>query len=275
MSVLPRLPKSDRPAGVSEALKANIVGLREMARIAANGIEQAMAALGVGERLTPLQFHMLCRVREQLIDRTCAAIIEKAKPQHGAPGCVQGCSHCCYQFVIVSASEAFRIANRARTDYLPREAIRASANHVAGLTHTERFKRQIPCAMLMGDLCSVYRERPSICRGYFSYSRLKCQIGFITKADDAKVPLAAEPMHASELMRMSSDLVLRKMGLQMCLQEIGAGVAAAMEDGLLERWLAGEAVFSRPEGDEYDLALDVLATELIGRPDLRKKDSRG
>lgn len=73
--------------------------------------------------------------------------------------CRSGCSRCCHQRFGVFEVEAHRLrtalARLARTDPQLRERVREQADDPAVTHH---------CALLVDDRCTVYEERPMICR---------------------------------------------------------------------------------------------------------------
>jgi len=124
---------------------------------------------------------------EAAVAEAIAFSVAQGKP----PTCRAGCSACCrHQLVPISTTEARRIA--AIVDVMPeprRADVRArfeaadrritawdtSTGHGVGLNHDKQtqderlgsyFNLGIACPLLEDDRCSIYEERPLVCREY-------------------------------------------------------------------------------------------------------------
>lgn len=77
--------------------------------------------------------------------------------------CKPGCSHCCYMNTMIYEHEAIRLAEVSgrkmkRLPYRPLELVYLQGN---------RFNGQ-PCTFLVNNECSVYEDRPLVCRTHHS-----------------------------------------------------------------------------------------------------------
>jgi len=79
--------------------------------------------------------------------------------------CKQGCSHCCYQSVLIPLWEARRIAKFSGR----------KINHIAGFGHDNDTPEQLrdrhcgtSCPFLTNGNCMVYPVRPFVCRLHLS-----------------------------------------------------------------------------------------------------------
>ncbi|WP_298151145.1 YkgJ family cysteine cluster protein [Flavobacterium sp.] len=98
--------------------------------------------------------------------------------------CINGCSHCCYQLVSVSAPEVFRIARymnasmpTAQKDELAGR-IRNLNKATRGINEKARVSIKKPCAFLNADgRCSIYEVRPLACAEFTSYNVQDCKRG--------------------------------------------------------------------------------------------------
>jgi Fe-S-cluster containining protein len=104
-----------------------------------------------------------------------------ARAPAGALACRAGCDHCCYQVVGVTPAEALTIYRHLQETRTAEELSRLSA-HVAalhertrGLSSTERFSPDHPCAFLDAGRCSIYEARPLSCRGMNSLDAKECE----------------------------------------------------------------------------------------------------
>lgn len=91
-------------------------------------------------------------------------------PEH-AIACKSGCAHCCRLLPLVTMAEALGIAQRLLEDpHTQWGPLAARIDKQVEIlmsdspTGAEWFKRQIPCALLKDETCSVYQDRPAACR---------------------------------------------------------------------------------------------------------------
>lgn len=92
----------------------------------------------------------------------------------GIAPCKAGCDACCHMATFISVHEADRIAaatGRPRAD----PADRCTLDDIED--DRTRFNG-VPCAFLVDHQCSIYTDRPHVCRVHFSVDRdnLLCQI---------------------------------------------------------------------------------------------------
>lgn len=81
--------------------------------------------------------------------------------------CRKGCSHCCYQAVMISDWEAKRIAKftgKRLADYSGYDP-----RHDSAVEMRERYSGK-PCSFLIDGACSIYPVRPVACRTHFNMS---------------------------------------------------------------------------------------------------------
>ncbi|HJQ56948.1 MAG TPA: YkgJ family cysteine cluster protein [Vineibacter sp.] len=123
---------------------------------------------------------------EAMIDRAVKELVTEGKQI----SCRMGCASCCRQFVVISTPEARRIA--AVVDAMPeprRSEVRrrfadvdqriaawsttvgkhaGPTNDGARARHLARsyFSQNIACPMLENEACSIYEDRPLVCREY-------------------------------------------------------------------------------------------------------------
>lgn len=102
---------------------------------------------------------------------------------HSDVACRAGCSHCCYVPALVPHAEAAVIGKRiGRTPANAR--LRTSAK---GLP----WGYDNPCPFLVNDQCSIYENRPTVCRAHFSLDvdALMCEL---TPPESKEVPFMNE-----------------------------------------------------------------------------------
>lgn len=113
------------------------------------------------------------------------------------PACRDGCALCCNHRVHARAHEIFLIAEFVQTQFTAeeQEALMARlASHFARISTITRLQHQtsnIPCPLLCGNCCSIYRARPLACRSYHSLDVTACQYTF----DHPEDTLSGRPVH--------------------------------------------------------------------------------
>lgn len=121
-----------------------------------------------------------------VVDQAIAYSTAEGKP----PSCRPGCAACCRQFVVISTTEAQRIAAlvdampeprqsevRARFEYVDRRIAEWSTTVGFGRGQGQARKSErelassyvglwLDCPLLENEQCSIYEERPLVCREY-------------------------------------------------------------------------------------------------------------
>lgn len=112
------------------------------------------------------------------------AMTAKWRPASNPPvDCVEGCDHCCYQLVAVTAPEVFRVVDYLR-EKLPvndRQLITSRLKQLdratRGINTKGRTTIKKPCAFLDAGRCSIYPVRPMACVEFTSYNVQDCKRG--------------------------------------------------------------------------------------------------
>jgi Fe-S-cluster containining protein len=163
-------------------------------------------------------------------------------------GCRDGCAYCCHRPVEATIPEAILVAAHLADTADPRRAkVLDAARTLAGLSDAERSRAGRACPMLVDGKCSVYDDRPLMCRAIFATESAQCRaqhIAAITGSGDVPVELFAVAQYFMLGDQAGLRGILKDMRLQYDLVELTQAVAAFLEDpGLIERWLAGEMIF--------------------------------
>lgn len=136
------------PAEVNARLPvANNQALENIGRVPAEFKEKAQQLLDVAYRAAT------AGQRVMWIRRAADALAEGYGP---VSACRSGCAHCCHIPVKISLPEA-QVLGKA----IGRKPV-APANHGPAPAEQE------PCSFLRAGQCSVYSERPAVCRGHMN-----------------------------------------------------------------------------------------------------------
>jgi hypothetical protein len=160
--------------------------------------------------------------------------------------CASGCSHCCNLWVEASAPEVLFTVKRmdAARRAIALEAVEAACAQTAGVGFEERVAMLSPCPMLKGNLCTVYAERPLVCRTAVSTDAETCRRSLIQfSGEDIPVPLPWTSLRHNY--RVALEGALYRAGLPHQAREWNESLRIALGDSDAEaRWLAGADVFA-------------------------------
>jgi Fe-S-cluster containining protein len=137
----------------------------------------------------------LCRRLDARLD----AETQTARRGGVAIACAPGCTFCCHQRVGVLPHEAIALVHHLRNGCSARDAakiearIRANARAIDDMTAAEHRAANLPCAFLVGDRCSAYEVRPSVCASFHSLSKDRCRHAF-EHPQDAGTPRNSRPV---------------------------------------------------------------------------------
>jgi uncharacterized protein len=97
--------------------------------------------------------------------------------------CKKGCSNCCHQPVMLSQTEADAIGHK-----IHRTPARLKVGHVMKGHH--EYGRETPCTFLADGACSIYEDRPFVCRNYVNSDKDSLLCSFenwdLAKANDPR-----------------------------------------------------------------------------------------
>ena len=145
--------------------------------------------------------------------------------------CGPGCAHCCHIPVEVSPVEV-TILHRAATS-LP--------DYVARVRTAARAEGRVACPILVGSRCSAYAARPAACRGENSTSAEECAQPRGSHHYYGEIRTLSRVVMGGAMIAFGErNLDVRPLLLRRALAE----VAHLPPDEPLERWLAGEVLFS-------------------------------
>lgn len=191
-------------------------------------------------------------------------------PPEMSVDCRKGCSFCCYDMVVASAPEVFRIAQLVRQQTpekigLSLQSIEQAHRATVGCDKDDRLRNRRPCALLYEASCAVYSVRPLVCRGLASHAVAACESAFSDGVTNIPVPMVMmmlKDAHAFCLMA-----ALRGRGLSTRTYELNHALWTALtEERAEERWLEGEDIFAKVEYQQMQQAdfLDALIAGVHG-----------
>jgi Fe-S-cluster containining protein len=186
----------------------------------------------------------ITRDRNKMLDETAAAYAEAAGAE-----CRAGCASCCHLMVMATPFEVLAIARQLlETQPSARiEDIKQRLRRLAEvpLDSTMRAQAKVPCALLENGRCSVYEQRPSVCRVMLSQSRAACES--CLQGAGGIIPYIEPPSKIAAAAQMGIDYALiSRRKLPIDLVELSRALLIALSDsqGALKSWLAGEDPFS-------------------------------
>jgi len=163
------------------------------------------------------------------------------------PQCTAGCCHCCYQWVrctVPEALHAFDAVKASRSE----EEIASLKTHLeqyaAELTANTGRAPQIACPLLAEGMCSIYENRPLVCRGTASLDVEKCAAGRLDP-EHVQVPYVMPMMFLAGALKQGLQLGVREVGLADYEVVLGLALLVLLNvPDAPERYFAGEDVFA-------------------------------
>jgi Fe-S-cluster containining protein len=162
-------------------------------------------------------------------------------------GCKSGCAWCCYQSVEVTIPEAILVAGELGDPAdRRRQTVLDYADRFRGKSLMERHRARQPCALLVDNRCSVYDNRPLMCRGMMAPDGEACRAAHVAALTGKDAPVEVFAVAQYFILGDQAGLrgILKDMGLQYDLVDMTQAVAAILRDpGIIDRWLAREPAF--------------------------------
>jgi Fe-S-cluster containining protein len=186
---------------------------------------------------------IILRGRNKVLDETAASYARAARAE-----CRAGCTACCYLMVLGTPYEVLSIARHLLETRTPAEieGLRQRLQKVAEvpLDPALRVKAKMPCALLENGRCSVYEQRPSLCRMTLSQSRAACDT--CLREGSGSIPYIEQPSKIAAVMQLGIDYALiKRRNLSTEGAELSRALLIALRDyeGALTIWRAGEDPF--------------------------------
>ena len=251
-----RVPKS-LPLPIDPELQAMVAKLAGITR----GAGIVMAAQEVAADPTPAgKLRTVLALLKLLVFGRMQQTVDEVVREAPKLGCGAGCAYCCYHSVEATIPEAILVAAQlADPADARRRKVLDTADRLRGVSESERRRRGIPCPLLVDNHCSVYEDRPPMCRAMLAADAGQCRASHVSAlAGKGDTPIEHFP--AAQYFALGDQAgmrgILKDMGLQHDLVELTQAVAAILRDpGIIDRWLAGERVF----GPDQTLAEQAAA----------------
>lgn len=169
--------------------------------------------------------------------------------------CVSGCSFCCHSRIHVTPLEAVLITAHIRDCFSPDERGHLKTRVCANLAHTRgqsleqrvAIKDQTPCIFLDHHVCSIYDQRPFICRTWNSLDRRACEAAFVSGNHDAEIPCLSAPNYVYTLARDVVQAVCTRMHLETGRVELVSAMDHCLElTDAADTFARGVTIFGDP-----------------------------
>jgi Fe-S-cluster containining protein len=237
-------PPASLPQPIQGELRALVHQLAGMLRAETVALAAPAMKQEPGARLTTVLALMKVLVFGRA-EQTVQDVLESGTPV----ACSAGCTACCYQSVEATIPEAILIALRLADPEDPRrERVLAAAETFKGLSARERRRTGRPCPLLQNDRCSVYDDRPLMCRSVLSSNAEGCRASLLSAlAGREELPndyfIAAQYFIRGDVAALQG--ICKDLGLQHEVFDLVQMLAALIrEPEIIERWLSGERVFA-------------------------------
>ncbi|HKJ98704.1 MAG TPA: YkgJ family cysteine cluster protein [Desulfotignum sp.] len=171
------------------------------------------------------------------------------------PACASGCSFCCHSRIHVMPLEAVVICAHVQDHFSTgaiqdlKTRIRTNLAYTRGRSFAQRVavKDQTPCIFLEHHDCSIYEQRPFICRTWNSLNRQDCETAFVSGNQNAEIPCLSAPNYVYTLARDVVQSVCETMHLETGRFELVSAMdhCLGMKDAPGD-WTGGCTVFGRP-----------------------------
>lgn len=206
---------------------------------------------------TPVQTDKLTAKLERLAEREINTIHRKIADlgeagAHLLPACKKGCWYCCTHMVTATVPEIIHVANHVRANW-NEEQIAGLRERIAKHKQSTQPLRDgnkdvLPrhlCPLLADGACSVWMDRPLICRGWNSVNVDDC----IKKGEHPEAGIReralAHQVAVADFVRQGFEEGLESSKANGNICELAYGLEIALDNpDAAERYLAGEDLFA-------------------------------
>ena len=185
------------------------------------------------------------------LERMADEAIDNVQESHKV-ACSVGCWFCCAQRVRASVPEILLVAQHIREKWTPEEIeqllgrietykARLADPSSQGVSASLRFI----CPLLKNQMCSVWEDRPLVCRGYGAKDAEPCEQRLLHPEKDIVVDTAKQQRALADGVRLGihDAMLLARRGPDSCDLILGLDIALNAPNAG-ERFLRGESVFA-------------------------------
>ncbi|MFN8612377.1 MAG: YkgJ family cysteine cluster protein [Vulcanimicrobiota bacterium] len=153
--------------------------------------------------------------------------------------CRAGCAWCCHTPVRTTILDAIGAA-AARLSQLIDYALPARDRQ-------SLLANFAPCPLLVEGQCSVYPQRPVVCRGYHSLAVNACKGRFDTRNPALDPPMDVDLFGLVGMPQLATQTVLKELGIDSRPVVLGLAVVALQHDfeAMVADWLDGGTAFEK------------------------------
>ena len=171
-------------------------------------------------------------------------LYDRSVPPRTDIACRKGCGYCCCQPVLVSAPEAFFIADQIHEKSDSRTAIATAAKELVGRAPDGPIREWLRCPLLENQACSIYAARPLACHAFVSVKLEACLAAFVDHGPP-DIPMPADNVSLLYGCRMLLFAAQRLIGRPDHTYEMNQAVTIVLATDKAEaRWLGGEDLFA-------------------------------
>ena len=165
--------------------------------------------------------------------------------------CRAGCDFCCRVPLGVQAHEVFLAADRVRRTFSPaaiagvRQRAQAHYERVQLAGPAGYHALMQPCPLLQDRKCSIYGDRPEICRSHHSSSATVCEAYLTDQSVDLEAAYIPQIRRRLFAVMLGNDEAFAVEGFDDQAYDFGCALHEALQDDFcLVRWSRREPAFS-------------------------------
>jgi len=171
---------------------------------------------------------------------------------HLLPACKKGCWYCCTHIVTATVPEIVHVANYVRANWTTEQIadLRARIAKHKQATQPVRdgaadaAKPRHSCPLLQDGSCSVWTERPLVCRGWNSVNVEECIKKYESPEAGIRERALAHQVAVTDFTRQGFEEGLQASKLNGKICDLAYGLEIALDHpDAMDRYLAGDDLF--------------------------------